>query len=77
MFKNKSLLITGGTGTFGNAFLKHLINKYKKFKRIVIFSRDEFKQFELAEKFPVKKYKFFNCEIWKCCRKQRFNNPSF
>ncbi len=58
MFKNKSLLITGGTGTFGNAFLKHIINKYKKFKRIVIFSRDEFKQFELAEKFPVKKYKF-------------------
>ena len=58
MFKNKSLLITGGTGTFGTAFLKHIIKKYKIFKRIVIFSRDEFKQFELAEKFPVKKYKF-------------------
>ena len=58
MFKNKSLLITGGTGTFGSAFLKHIIQKYKTFKRIVIFSRDEFKQFELAEKFPVKKYKF-------------------
>ena len=58
MFKNKSILITGGTGTFGNAFLKHIIKKYKTFKRIVIFSRDEFKQFELAEKFPVKKYKF-------------------
>jgi len=58
MFKNKSILITGGTGSFGKAFLEHLIKKYKNFKRIVIFSRDEFKQFELAKTFPAEKYKF-------------------
>lgn len=58
MFKNKSILITGGTGSFGKAFIKHLIEKYKNFKRIVIFSRDEFKQFELSKTFPTKKFKF-------------------
>ena len=39
MFKNKTLLITGGTGSFGNAVLKNFINK--EFKEIRIFSRDE------------------------------------
>lgn len=63
MFKNKSLLITGGTGSFGKAFLKHIIKKYKTFKRIVIFSRDEFKQSELTKIFPTKKHKFLDI-IW-------------
>ncbi len=53
----KSILITGGTGSFGKAFVEFLLKKYKKtIKRIVIFSRDEFKQFHMAKKFPTSKY---------------------
>ena len=55
MLNNKSLLITGGTGTFGSMFLKKILQKYKKIKRLVILSRDEFKQSELSEKYPSKK----------------------
>ena len=40
----KSILITGGTGSFGKQFVKYLVNKYKKIKRLVIYSRDELKQ---------------------------------
>ena len=58
MLNNKSLLITGGTGTFGSMFLKKILQKYKKIKRLVILSRDEFKQSELSEKYPSKKYHF-------------------
>jgi UDP-N-acetylglucosamine 4,6-dehydratase/5-epimerase len=50
MFKNKSILITGGTGSFGRAFIKNLISKHKNFKRLVVFSRDELKQFEMSNK---------------------------
>lgn len=57
MFNNKSILITGGTGSFGTAFTKYVIKNYKP-KRLIIFSRDEYKQFMMAEKFPTSKYKF-------------------
>ena len=59
MFKNKSLLITGGTGSFGKAFIKKLLNNKYKFKKIIIFSRDELKQHEmkLSKNFNEKKYK--------------------
>ena len=50
MFKNKSILITGGTGSFGKAFVKNLISNHNNFKRLVIFSRDELKQFEMTKK---------------------------
>ena len=50
MFKNKSILITGGTGSFGKAFVKNLILNHNNFKRLVIFSRDELKQFEMTKK---------------------------
>jgi len=58
MFNNRTILITGGTGTFGKAFLEHLIKKYKKIKKLIIFSRDEYKQYELKRKFPESKFKF-------------------
>ena len=48
MFKNRSILVTGGTGSFGKAFIKDIIKKYPNFKRLVIFSRDELKQFEMS-----------------------------
>jgi UDP-N-acetylglucosamine 4,6-dehydratase (inverting) len=58
MFYNKSILITGGTGSFGYAFVHALLKKYKKIKRLVIFSRDEFKQFEMEKKFSTINYPF-------------------
>ena len=58
MLNNKSVLITGGTGSFGQMFVKSVVKKYPKIKRLVIFSRDELKQSEMAIKFPKKKYKF-------------------
>ena len=50
---NKNILITGGTGSFGNAFCSHLIKKYKKINKIVIYSRDEFKQYEMQKKISL------------------------
>ncbi|MDC3175768.1 UDP-N-acetylglucosamine 4,6-dehydratase (inverting) [Prochlorococcus sp. AH-716-D13] len=50
MFENSSILVTGGTGSFGNAFLKKTLQKYSP-RKIVIFSRDEMKQWEMAKKF--------------------------
>lgn len=50
IFEGKSILITGGTGSFGNYFTEYLLKNYRP-KRIVIFSRDEYKQFIMREKF--------------------------
>jgi UDP-N-acetylglucosamine 4,6-dehydratase/5-epimerase len=47
---DQSILVTGGTGTFGHAFIKHILKNYSP-KRLIIFSRDEFKQYEMAQKF--------------------------
>ena len=58
MIKNQSVLITGGTGSFGKAFVSKIINSRIKVKRLVIFSRDELKQSEMAEMYPKKKYPF-------------------
>jgi len=57
MFNNKSLMITGGTGSFGHAFTDFVIKNYKP-KKLIIFSRDEFKQFKMSEKYSPMKYKF-------------------
>ena len=56
--KGSSILITGGTGSFGQAMTKHLCDRIKNIKRLVIFSRDELKQSKMQEKFPQKKYPF-------------------
>ena len=58
MVKKNSYLITGGTGSFGKAFVNKLVNSNQKISRLVIFSRDELKQFEMSQLFPVKKYPF-------------------
>jgi UDP-N-acetylglucosamine 4,6-dehydratase (inverting) len=55
-FKKKTLLITGGTGSFGKAFLKFLLNKKIPLKKIIIFSRDELKQYEMSLDFPEQKF---------------------
>ena len=51
IYKNKTILITGGTGSFGKAFVKYLIRKKFGLKKIIIFSRDELKQFEMQNEF--------------------------
>jgi len=56
MIKYKSILITGGTGSFGQAFVRNLLSKNNKLKRLVIFSRDEWKQSEMLKEFPISKY---------------------
>ena len=55
---HKSILVTGATGSFGKAFIKFLTKRYKKIKRLVIFSRDELKQSEMAKVYDKKKYPF-------------------
>lgn len=55
MFKNKTLLITGGTGSFGKHFTKLLLTKYNP-KKVLIFSRDELKQYEMQNDKFFKKY---------------------
>ena len=57
MFNNKTILITGGTGSFGKRFISILIKKYKP-KKLIVFSRDEYKQFLLQKKFPHSKFPF-------------------
>jgi len=56
MLENKSILITGGTGSLGKALTKHILSKYPTIKRLVIFSRDEQKQFQMAQEYPASKY---------------------
>lgn len=56
MLNNKSILVTGGTGSFGKKFIASVLEKYPKVKRLVVFSRDELKQFEMSQEFPTDKY---------------------
>lgn len=54
--ENKSILITGGTGSLGTALTEHILAKYPKIKKVVIYSRDEQKQFQMAQDFPSDKF---------------------
>lgn len=56
MLSKKSILITGGTGSFGKAFVKYVLNRWPDIKRLVIYSRDEQKQFVMAHEYPEKDY---------------------
>lgn len=56
MLNQKTILITGGTGSFGNAFTHYVLTHYEP-KKIIIYSRDEFKQFQMADKFRQYKEK--------------------
>jgi UDP-N-acetylglucosamine 4,6-dehydratase/5-epimerase len=56
MFNGASLLVTGGTGSFGKAFVKTALARYTDIKRLVVFSRDELKQFEMSQQFPRSQY---------------------
>tara|TARA_A100001015_G_C14938922_1_gene691715 strand:- start:27 stop:557 length:531 start_codon:yes stop_codon:yes gene_type:complete len=61
-FKNKTIFITGGTGSFGKNMVNYLIKKHKNLKKIIIYSRDELKQFEMANNYSFnenQKLRFF------------------
>ena len=52
---NKKILITGGTGSFGTECIRLIFKNYKP-KKLIVFSRDELKQYELSKSFPESKY---------------------
>ena len=56
MLNNKSILITGGTGSFGKAFVKTILERFPQLARLVVFSRDELKQHEMSQQFPESHY---------------------
>ena len=53
---NSRILITGGTGSFGKAFIAEILKRYPEIKRLVVYSRDELKQWELQQLYPEKDY---------------------
>jgi UDP-N-acetylglucosamine 4,6-dehydratase len=58
MLNNKSILITGGTGSFGKQFVKTILASYKP-KKVIIYSRDELKQYEMAQTFNSEQMRYF------------------
>lgn len=70
IFKNKSILVTGGTGSFGQEFIKTISIKSKP-KKIVIFSRDELKQFQMKKKLSSNIYRFFLGDVRDLSRLER------
>ena len=81
---NSRLLITGGTGSFGKAFINRALNQFPDLQRLVVYSRDELKQWELQQLFPESKYpqlRFFlgrysrPGSLKTCIRKYRHGSP--
>jgi UDP-N-acetylglucosamine 4,6-dehydratase (inverting) len=62
MFDNKTILVTGGTGSFGKHFTKTILENYKP-KKLVIYSRDELKQFEMQQQFNAPCMRYFIGDI--------------
>lgn len=56
MLSNSSILVTGGTGSFGQAFVKTVLKRYPDVQRLVVYSRDELKQFEMEQHFRSRQY---------------------
>jgi len=54
---DKSILITGGTGSLGKELVRTILNKWPNVKRLVVFSRDEQKHFQMAQEFPTLEFK--------------------
>ena len=56
MFKNKTILITGGTGSLGKALTKQIFQRHPNIGKIIVLSRDEQKHFQMRQEFPVEKF---------------------
>jgi UDP-N-acetylglucosamine 4,6-dehydratase len=67
MFDNSSVLVTGGTGSFGRKFIATLLNRYKP-RRVIVYSRDELKQYEMQQAFPQEQMRFFIGDVRDCER---------
>jgi len=72
MFNDKNILITGGTGSFGKKATEIILKKYKP-RKLIIFSRDELKQFEMSQIFPISKYGCIRYFIGDVRDKERLN----
>ena len=72
MFNSKTILITGGTGSFGKEFIKQILQNSKP-RKLIIFSRDELKQYELKKKFSSKELKLLRFFIGDVRDKERVN----
>ena len=66
----KSILITGGTGSFGKAFIKRVLALHKP-KRLVVFSRDELKQFDMANEIDAPNLRYFIGDVRDAGRLER------
>lgn len=73
MFNDKTILITGGTGSFGKQFVRTLLSRYKP-KKIIIYSRDELKQFEMAQKYNDSCMRYFIGDVRDLQRLQKAMN---
>jgi UDP-N-acetylglucosamine 4,6-dehydratase/5-epimerase len=74
MLNNKSVLVTGGTGSFGKTFVRTVLQRYPGVKRLVIFSRDELKQYEMAQEFSPREFpqmRFFIGDVRDAARLKR------
>lgn len=69
-WKNKTVLVTGGTGSFGKKFVGIMLRKYRP-KKLIIFSRDELKQFEMQQQFKHGSLRFFIGDVRDCDRLRR------
>src|SRR4051812_14219806 len=74
MLNGKRILITGGTGSFGKKFVETILTKYPNLGRVVVFSRDELKQYDMAQLYPENKYpalRFFIGDVRDLARLKR------
>ena len=70
MFNNKNILITGGTGSFGKKYTKIILEKYRP-NKIIIYSRDELKQYEMAQEFNDRCMRYFIGDVRDAQRLQK------
>ena len=70
MFTDKTILVTGGTGSFGKKFIKILLSKYQP-KKVIVYSRDELKQFEMQQVFNQECMRYFIGDVRDAARLER------
>ena len=70
MFNGKNVLVTGGTGSFGKKFIEIILQRYQP-QKIIVYSRDELKQFEMQQQFYQKCMRYFIGDVRDCNRLQR------
>jgi len=74
MLDGRSILVTGGTGSFGRHFVRYILANHPEVRRLVVFSRDELKQFDMAQEFPEREHpglRFFLGDVRDASRLKR------